>query len=84
MALQRVFESAKSAQNLTEDKIVEDVTKQTKLVYWYPAGAATGVTALVAVVYLVGSAVPYVTAAAIHFGNQLLVTAEWTLRLFSA
>ncbi len=33
MALQRVFESAKSAQNLTEDKIVEDVTKQTKLVY---------------------------------------------------
>ena len=79
-----VFESAKSAQEFAKDSRLEDVTKQTKLTTWYPAGAATGATALVAVVYIGGSAMPYVAAGVIWFAKLLFATALWTASFFPA
>ena len=72
------------AQDFAKDKSVEDVTKQTKLRYWYPALAASGATLLAAVIYLIGTAVPHVRAAAIYFAELLLATAEWVASFFPA
>lgn len=81
--VQTVFKSAELSQSFVNTGIDELVTKQTKLIYWYPAMAATGATTLFAITYLVASAVPFVTSSAAAFAKLLLTTAEWTAILVS-
>lgn len=75
-----VFESDKAAQRVAES--VENVTEQSKIKFWYPAGAATGVTSLVALAYFVISTIPHSADAAVGFCRLLLSTAAWTASLF--
>ncbi len=80
--LQPIFSAAVKAQEFTSTETGENVPKDTKLLYWYPALAASGVTALAAVFTLISFAVPYVRAAAVTFAQLLLATAEWTAGFF--
>ncbi len=82
--LQPVFRAAVLAQEFASTETGKDLTKQTKLRYWYPALAASGTTLLAAVIYLIATPVPYVRAAAIYFAELLLATAEWVASFFPA
>ncbi len=81
--LQVVFKAAVLAREFASREPGKDVTQQTKLRRWYPAPAATGTALLVAVLYLVATAVPYVRAA-IYLAERLLATAEWAADFFPA
>ncbi len=80
--MQPIFSAAMKAQEFTSTATGENVPKDTKLLYWYPALAASGLTALAAVFTLISFAVPYVRAAAVTFAQLLLATAEWTAGFF--
>jgi hypothetical protein len=80
--LQPVFRAAMLAQKHVSTETGEHAVKDTKLLYWYPALAAFGVTALVVIISLLGIAAPYVRAGAIYFAEWLLATAEWTASFF--
>ncbi|MBT3372696.1 MAG: hypothetical protein HOA08_22450 [Rhodospirillaceae bacterium] len=80
--LQPIFESAVQAQEFVETEGGGDVTKDTVLLYVYPAFAATGVTALVSLIWLAGAAVPLIETAVYQFAAWLLATAAGVAGLF--
>ena len=61
-----------------------EVVKDSKLTTWYPALAATGATAAVAVGFMIVAAIPYAVAAASFIATALLATAQAVAGFFPA
>ena len=82
--LQLAFKAALSAHEIARTEKGEDITKDIMLHYLYPALAATGVTAFIALFSILGAAAPFIAAGLYKLAAWLLATADWTARLFPA